>query len=277
MFLPKSINNYLKNKEKNSPIVITELIGILRRSGHKNHTVFFDENQKFVLLDTSKDIMSGISVKGKEVKDFNNTDDLRAVTVNAYARYNVLNLISNNEDLERAKEIFKGKRTWVIHCVKNDEGVFEAHTHGMENYSHPNFRIKLNIGEEETAYLLNSLCKSVQRGNSFNDEDRIGNLYENFDIVLTKSENEFFDIQLIDLMAPSPQNTTSDDTTSDTSVSEKEEENEVGNDVESGVSTETENEAENAADSEVKSEDEQKVEIEIQKESEAENRIETTN
>ena len=199
MSLPKSVNNYLKNKEKNAPIMITEIGSILRRSGYKNYTVLLTDDQKLVLLDTNKDIMPGVEMKGNEVKDFKNTKNLKTVTVDAYARYNILNLIGNDEDLEKAKELFKGKRTWVIHCVTADDGSFEAHSHGMENYSQPNFRIRTDIGEEEIAYLLNSLCKSVQRGNAFNDEDVIENLYNNYDVKLAKTEDGFFDITLIDV------------------------------------------------------------------------------
>lgn len=199
MPLPKFLNNYLKNKEKNTPVMITEIMSIMRRSGYKNYTIFLSDNQKLVLLDTNKDVMPGVVMNGRDVKDFKNTDDLKTVTVDAYARYNILNLISNDEDLERAKEIFKGKRAWVIHCVTADNGSFEAHTHGMENYSHPNFRIKMNVGEEEIAYLLNSLCKSIQRGNVFNHEDVIENLYNNYDVKLIKTEDGFFNVELIDI------------------------------------------------------------------------------
>ncbi len=199
MLLPKPLNNYLKNKEKNAPVMITEISSILRRSGYKNYTVFITDDQRLVLFDTNKDVMPGVEMKGNEVKGFKNTDDLKAVTVDAYARYNILNLISNDEDLERAKEIFRGKRTWVIHCVTADDGSFEAHTHGMENYSQPNFKMRVNIGEEEIAYLLNSLCKSVQRGNSFNDADVIENLYNNYDVKLSKTEDGFFYVELIDV------------------------------------------------------------------------------
>jgi hypothetical protein len=207
MYLPKPLNNYIKEKEKNAPAVITEILSALRRSGHKNYTLFFDDNHKLVLLDMSKDIMPGVVMKGKEVKSFNNTSDFQSVTVNSYARYNILNCISEAADLERVKEIFRGKRTWVIYCRNNDDS-FEASTFGMENYSHPNFRLHVNIGEKEIAYILNSLCKSIQRGNVFEDGDRIGNLYGNCDIKLTKSEDGFFDVSLISLIEKESQTET---------------------------------------------------------------------
>ena len=207
MYLPKPIYNYVKNREKNAPTDITEIRDALRRSGHKNYIVLLTDSQKFVLLDTDKDVTPGVVIENNSVVDFQNTDDYQAVTVDACARCTVLNNISDSADLERVKEIFGNKKTWVIHCVSNEEdNSFEAHTHGMANYSHPDFRIRKNVGEEEIAYLLNTLCKSVQHGNIFKDKNKIENMYENFDVVLSASEDGFFDVTLEELKTKTEEN-----------------------------------------------------------------------
>lgn len=191
----KVLNNYLKEKRKNSPDVIVTIRDALKRSGHEKLEPLI-ENGKFVLLDLERDVTPGIILDGNTIKDFKNTDDFETVTVGAYARYNVLKRISIGEDVQAVKEIFKKKRTWVIHCVSSETG-FEAHTHGLDAYSHPDFRIKKDVGKEEIAYLLNSLSKSIQRGNAFRDGDRIENLYENCDVVLKKADDGIFDVSFV--------------------------------------------------------------------------------
>lgn len=195
MDFQKVFQNFLKVKAKNVPEVVEEANNFLRRSGHEEYEVVLVNNEKIVLLDTSKDVSVGAVIKDNKIVDFNNTPDLQAVTVDSYARYNILRLISNGEDLEKMKKLFNKKRTWIIHCVRNEDS-FEAHTHGLDAYSHPDFRIKTDIGDEEIAYLLNSLSKSIQRGNSFRDGDIIENLYENCNIRLEKSKDGFFDVNL---------------------------------------------------------------------------------
>lgn len=141
--------------------------------------------------------MPGIILEGNTVVGFKNTDDFQAVTKGSYARFNILNNISDSDDLERVKELFFGERTWIIQCIHNEDlNTFEAHTAGMENYSHLDFKIKDNIGEEEISYLLNSLCKSIQRGNAFKDGDRIENLYENYDVILKKTRDDYLEVTL---------------------------------------------------------------------------------
>ena len=213
MFLPKPIINYIKEKEKRSPAIISEISTILRRSGHKNYTLFFVDNQDLVLLDMSRDITPGIITKGKTILGFRNTNDLETVTVNAYARRTILDKISDSSDLERVKEIFKDENTWVIHRWQKEDGFFEIHTHGMENYSHPNFRINIDIGEQEACYLFNTLCRAVQRGHAivFEEDSEIGNLYGNYNVKLTKTSDFFYDVELIELELPSEESKESTD------------------------------------------------------------------
>ena len=194
MRLSKSLNSYLKDREKNVTLDITEIRNALNRSGYKDYIVFYTDTGKLVLLDISKDVTPGVITKGGTVKDFANTKDFQAVTIGAYARLNILNSISNDEDLQAIKDIFKKKRTWVIHQYNKEDGSFEARTRGMANYSHMDFIIHRNIGEEDVSYLLNSLCRSVQLGNSLKNGDRIENLYENCDIILRKTPDDLLEI-----------------------------------------------------------------------------------
>jgi hypothetical protein len=197
VYLPKSVFNYIKNKEKNKSDDIIVIRDALRRSGHKNYVVFFTDDKKFVLLNTDKDISSGVIIENNNVVDFKNTDDYQAVTVDAYARCSILNSISDSVDLERVKALFTDKKTWIIHCVRDTKnGSFEAHTHGMNNYSHRDFRIRDDIGEESISYLFNALCKNVQKGVVFKDKNKIENLYENYDVILRSSNDGFFDVVL---------------------------------------------------------------------------------
>ena len=197
MYLSKPLSNYVKDREKNAPLDVVEIRNALNRSGYTDYIVFFTEKGELVLLDTSKNIDTGVIMKNGTVQEFTNSDDFRTVTTGAYARLNILNSVSNDEDLRTLKNIFKQKRTWVIHQLNRGSEDFEAHTHGMANYSHLDFRIKKDIGEEDIAYLFNSLCKSVQMGNTFNDGDRIENLYENCDVILKKSADDLFEVDFV--------------------------------------------------------------------------------
>lgn len=197
MYLSKSLSNYVKSREKNATLDVVEIRNALTRSGYTNYIVFSTEKGELVLLDTSKNIDASVIMKNGAVQGFTNSDDFQAVTTGAYARLNILNSISNDEDLQAVKNIFKKKRTWVIHQLNRGSEDFEAHTHGMANYSHLDFRIKKDIGEEDIAYLFNSLCKSVQMGNSFKDGDRVENLYENCDIILRKSADDLLEVSFI--------------------------------------------------------------------------------
>lgn len=193
----KSLAVYIKEKRKEPPELVTVAKDALRRSGYEDFDVFFADNGRFVLMDLNKDVTSGVVVQDDAIADFKNSDDFEAVTVDAYARYNILRRVSNGEDMEKLKELFGKKRTWIIHCVYDGDN-FEAHTHGMDSYSHPDFRVNKDIGKEEIAYLFNSLCKSVQRGNAFRNGDRIENLYENCDILIEKADDGMFDVSFVE-------------------------------------------------------------------------------
>lgn len=79
---------------------------------------------------------------------------------------------------------------WIIHYIVNQPELHQhlanTHTHGMENYHHLNFQLVLNLPPEHLCYLLNTLGKRVQDGETFQDGDLVSGLYENCDIRLKK-------------------------------------------------------------------------------------------
>lgn len=194
MDVKKLLNNYIKEQNKEPSDIVEKAKSALRESGNGNYEVFFAKDKKLVLVDMSGDnLEQGVVIKNGAIVDFNNTDDYSTVTVNAAARYNILKRVSNGEKLQELKDLFRNRRTWVIHYVK-DDNYFEAHTHGMDSYGHPDFRIKNDIGPVETAYVLNSLCKSIQRGNAFRSGNRIEDLYDNAHVILKKADDGKFDV-----------------------------------------------------------------------------------
>ncbi len=79
------------------------------------------------------------------------------------------------------------KVDWVIHYVFDQSGpgnTCNAHTHGMENYSHPDFQLVLPYAKEHIMYLLNTLGMRVQAGETFAAGDMVKGLYEDCDIRL---------------------------------------------------------------------------------------------
>ena len=53
-----------------------------------------------------------------------------------------------------------------------------AHTHGMQQYQHPDFQLVLMLPPEEIGRILNALGMRVQRGESFHDGEYISGIYE---------------------------------------------------------------------------------------------------
>lgn len=81
---------------------------------------------------------------------------------------------------------------WIIHLVMNGVRCAECgdvensflpftcncHTHGMEQYGHPNFQVVINYPDEEIGYILNSLGLRVQAGEKFKNGDYVEGIYE---------------------------------------------------------------------------------------------------
>ena len=153
----KLIKNYIRNKCPTQPDYISPIKMALHKSGYDNYELFVDANEKLILLDSDKDMTSGLVIKDNEIVDFRNSTDWEAVSVDVCARYNILKHISNGEDLRNVREIFRKKRTWLIHYEKTEDGGFNAHTHGLDRCS---IRKPPFVGEYNTVDLYRP-CKIV--------------------------------------------------------------------------------------------------------------------
>ena len=87
------------------------------------------------------------------------------------------------------------KVDWIIHYVFDDPGPYpylcNAHTHGnsingMGKYHHLDFQMVLNLPQEHICYLLYTLGRRVQNGETFHDGDMVSGLYEDCSIRLKK-------------------------------------------------------------------------------------------
>ena len=90
---------------------------------------------------------------------------------------------------------------WIIHLVndvycdmcENSMDEFlpyacNAHTHGMQQYQHPDFQLVLMLPPEEIGRILNTLGMRVQRGESFHDGEYISGIYEDCQVRLNSFE-----------------------------------------------------------------------------------------
>lgn len=96
----------------------------------------------------------------------------------------------------------KPKIDWIVHCVMNgvvctECGTVEngflnnacnCHTHGMENYNHPDFQLVLSYPLEEIGRILNTLGLRVQAGERFHDGDLVSGIYNDCNVRLTEFE-----------------------------------------------------------------------------------------
>ena len=94
------------------------------------------------------------------------------------------------------------KPNWVIHGIKNglrcdisgeviqDMIPYAAdfHTHGMEQYNHPDFQLVLDYDEVTACYILNTLGERVRAGERFKAGDYVKNIFEDCDVRLDARE-----------------------------------------------------------------------------------------
>jgi len=87
---------------------------------------------------------------------------------------------------------------WIIHLVANgthcdvcgeSEDYFiqytcNAHTHGMNNYNHPEFQMVLNVPPELLGHILNTLGLRVKNGEKFKAGDFVHEVIEDYPIRL---------------------------------------------------------------------------------------------
>ena len=87
---------------------------------------------------------------------------------------------------------------WIIHFVANGVSCAEcgkvenafieyacnAHTHGLEKYSHPNFQMVLHTNPQDMGYILNTLGMRVQNGEKFKAGDMVSGIFLDCDVRL---------------------------------------------------------------------------------------------
>lgn len=88
-------------------------------------------------------------------------------------------------------EIMDEPIDWVIHIEGNGlecatcgnvehsfgEYICNAHTHGMEKYSHPDFQMVLHTSPRDMGYILNTLGLRVKRGEHFRPGDMVSGIF----------------------------------------------------------------------------------------------------
>ena len=87
---------------------------------------------------------------------------------------------------------------WIIHMVANGipcaecgkvedsciEYACNAHTHGMQKYSHMDFQMVLHTSQEDMSYILNTLGMRVQNGERFKPGDMVSGIFLDCDVRL---------------------------------------------------------------------------------------------
>lgn len=94
----------------------------------------------------------------------------------------------------------ESKINWIIHCVANGAcecGSLEncmlprtcnAHTHGMEQYGHPDFQLALRYDFREICRILNTLGLRVQAGEKFKAGELVEGIYADCPVRLDEYE-----------------------------------------------------------------------------------------
>jgi len=85
----------------------------------------------------------------------------------------------------------KPEINWVVHLVKNgvacaccgdvENGFIQyacnGHTHGMEQYEHPDFQLVLSLPDKEICRILNTFGLWVQAGRRFHNGELVEGIY----------------------------------------------------------------------------------------------------
>lgn len=189
------VNQHVEENKDNEHGAVVILKNALHRAGKEKWIVFFEKDGTIVLIDTEKDISNGIVIENDKVVSCKNVIS-ESVCVGSMARYKILQCIEDQQDKELVRNLFKGKKTWVIKCLTSQDA-FSAYTRGFSCFGHPECRIAKNIGTNEIAYLFNSIGNTIASGRAIQDGDVIKNLYENYDILATKSEDGYLDLSFV--------------------------------------------------------------------------------
>lgn len=148
------------------------------------------------MIGSEKELESGCitNEKGKIV-GFKNSNDKKTVSVDENARFLIFDSIKSEPDLLELKALAKNECSWIIHRVKDDKHFDPAfcniHSHGMQKiFTHKDFQVVLDMGDEIACYLINTLCERVRDGNGdtvFTPGQIIDGIYSKFPIKLASA------------------------------------------------------------------------------------------
>lgn len=98
-------------------------------------------------------------------------------------------------DLDKIRELekeHKEKYGYYIHYVVGfDNGLIDAHTHGLCDYNnHLELQIVISISYEIVNNLINNLGQKIKNGIVFQDGDKLSDLIKDYDIVLKEAKDE---------------------------------------------------------------------------------------
>ena len=206
--IKKLLSEYLKNRT--TPVSEYAQIAseALEKTGFRN-IIIFDCDKQLVMINMNssiKAIASGLILNEEETEivSFKNSEDYKSVTVNALARHLILESIDNETDILRLRTLSKNQHSWIIHYITNESSkkselnakpgtaneyyypsnMCNAHTHGLKAFTHKDFQIVLDIGRENTVFLLNAMAERVRDGETFSDGERVKGIYDDCEIKL---------------------------------------------------------------------------------------------
>lgn len=88
----------------------------------------------------------------------------------------IVHLVMNGVKCDCCDEVENGFLPYLCNC----------HTHGMEQYNHPDFQLVLNYPNEEIGRILNTFGLRVQAGEKFKDGDLVEGIYEDCRVRLSE-------------------------------------------------------------------------------------------
>lgn len=200
--LRKILSGFLRNLGDANTEYEVAAMAALKRSGF-DKVLVFTHNEHLVMINTIADIESvesGIILNEEETEiiDFCNSLDHKSVTVDALARCLIMETVTDESDILRLLLLSKHQCNWIIHHVSNEtspaleegarkrfpEFICNTHTHGLSAYTHKDFQIILDIGEESAMYILNAFAERVRGGEVFSPGELVKGVYPECDVRL---------------------------------------------------------------------------------------------
>ncbi len=118
------------------------------------------------------------------------------------------NMSNSKIDNKKEKSNMKSNYNWQIHAIKNGckcendgdyifdmiPGAANFHTHGLEQYDHPDFQLVLDYELGTAADILNALGERVRNGEKFKTGDYVKGIFEDCDVRLDVFEESGRDV-----------------------------------------------------------------------------------